>query len=1240
MVRVREKFLQQITLLAKDGYGIVDASMARIVNAADPIDPQDLATKDYVDSSDAFTVDSVNDLRSLTGSGRSSTQVKYHTTDGDDGGGIFDRYPVGSYVDNDGTYIVAGTNVWIRRDSEIGSVKTEWWGTGKADDTAAFIRALAYSVGTTYAAWIAGNGDTTWAPSHITRPVVYTNTVTLTSEIVIRYRGVQIQGPCQYGDGFVPDNNQLLIKHDGYGFRIDTGATVSPSFTPSLSLRGVNLYRHASNRTICLDGIYIDGVNWFRGLAIEDSNVFGHRSGIGLAAAYAASITIASGLCINRSGLTNNREYGIDTGTVVQWDLSDIRDSGLNHNTLGPMRMVIAGGSIDRIDIEGGGGGGYIVGRGAKLGSFYVEQTGPLTVPAITVQAVNSILTPNTTADGRPASYQLKYSENCTITDRLPIRLHGCTQCDAQSGWSPTDLSTDLHFMASHCPERAQYLKKELNINGSLAATTYKDDSKHTTFRFFNGIELPACEVGTLGTPLNAQNFTIPYTITSGHTYMIAYCVQYPETQTNYYSHVSYIGIGSDDTGQINNIPNGGCYQHVFIFTAASSASSISAYIWPYSTGTSDDGYGAAISPFYITELPTGITTVDQLHVPTLIKGTSAIGQIHLLDRSGTNDVSDQLQAALNELGKWETLKLPHGTYRITKPLLMPNKPNGGYTILGDGGMDQSSIGTTTILADFYVPSGLTATITGTTPHNPAKDSRAVVVTMTGLTNLTNVEPGDTLWISNATLERNNGSFTLMSVYPDDGYVTYFGYNHFVHVTSAEWRPTEIGETNNGSLHWEIRKPMIRLYTRDVSFENLKLDGGNTAGAIVDSSITGANGTPTTAIVNTANKFIRCFITRGIQGIKVGDFSGYATGGCTDIEWVNNCDLHVIRECMIHNLSHSCFFVPNATSNSMQHAFYETSLQYAQMGICFRRASFHGHGVNFTGNTGADVYLEFIAEPCSLRGGGSEISPRFLVLGVAGYMAGSDGAYPFIVDGFRCGPSNLPADNCYIQTSQIGGLSLRNCNFSFTPGDFTIGAYGYTTQDNERQISMTIEGCIFPCATPDTIVTAMTGVNGLFPVWYYSMGNTVMQDPTNTARQCPNGIIAAYGNPASNPQAPMQQILQLVTPSYGITTLVNGANNNLTNPYRTSVTAKGPTAAVILNGIAAGEDGQRLKLRLKYNYQTTISHLSGSATGKPIMTPLAADIVLPAPGASPAYNMIELEYVATENGGTGAWVLQ
>lgn len=72
MVRVSEKFLQQITLLAKDSASTVSAFLARITNVSDPIDPQDAATKNYVDDA----------VSSITGSSGISVQDEGVEVDG------------------------------------------------------------------------------------------------------------------------------------------------------------------------------------------------------------------------------------------------------------------------------------------------------------------------------------------------------------------------------------------------------------------------------------------------------------------------------------------------------------------------------------------------------------------------------------------------------------------------------------------------------------------------------------------------------------------------------------------------------------------------------------------------------------------------------------------------------------------------------------------------------------------------------------------------------------------------------------------------------------------------------------------------------------------------------------------------------------------------------------------------------------------------------------------------------
>jgi len=61
MVRVSEKFLQQITVLAKDGAPVIDGYGARYTEADDPVNTQDLVTKGYVDG----YIDSILDDFSL-----------------------------------------------------------------------------------------------------------------------------------------------------------------------------------------------------------------------------------------------------------------------------------------------------------------------------------------------------------------------------------------------------------------------------------------------------------------------------------------------------------------------------------------------------------------------------------------------------------------------------------------------------------------------------------------------------------------------------------------------------------------------------------------------------------------------------------------------------------------------------------------------------------------------------------------------------------------------------------------------------------------------------------------------------------------------------------------------------------------------------------------------------------------------------------------------------------------------
>lgn len=80
--------------------------------------------------------------------GVSHVHIESHTAFGDGGGGVFDVYPIGDYVDDDGRYLVAGTSALIRRCSQRVIDLSEYGvnpnNAGNVDYHAAFNSAKAY----------------------------------------------------------------------------------------------------------------------------------------------------------------------------------------------------------------------------------------------------------------------------------------------------------------------------------------------------------------------------------------------------------------------------------------------------------------------------------------------------------------------------------------------------------------------------------------------------------------------------------------------------------------------------------------------------------------------------------------------------------------------------------------------------------------------------------------------------------------------------------------------------------------------------------------------------------------------------------------------------------------------------------------------------------------------------------------------------------------------------------------
>ncbi len=1388
MVRVSERFLQQITLLAKDGYGTVDASMARIINAADPIDSNDLATKDYVDSLDAFTVNSINDLRSLTGSNHSFTQIKYHTTNSDGGGGIFDRYPVGSYVDNDGTIIVAGPNAWIRRGFEVGPVRAEWWG-------------------------ILDDGVTNWSTA-IQRAIVQTpaNGTLLLPHGTYIVRGLVVDHPVN----ILGENTQL--KLDGYVIGTDPIMLVTSS---NVSLEGILFNGDRYNQTgshgdhillhrqhaaistgdVACNDTYISKCvfeNHYNAAVchigdrlkvtectFRDTNtaplITGYHSIDN--SVYNDGVLISSCLFIRtgyRTGPSDTREFGNNlpatTGDAIL--LRAANAIVVNNTILETDRCSI---KIElprnNITIQGNTHSNTYAGD-STFSAIGVQGVAPDFTPSEinlnNILIANEIVKRPTGLFGATLCHLFGVSiRNCEANILSGTNLNGIIALDTASHVSisncnltstiaiPGLKSDSVALARSDYYVTSNYIKvaglfgvyvggnlSKFRLRGntilSSANGIYGDDGYFDDF-IISDNEMMDVRFVT-GSASTRTNFLIERNLFSSYvesSFASVVCREnLTKTTASGRSLISILSTGvgayytTGESGELAILPVNDTTPSVKGRTTFTTANTNPTLITNFDDGVVgkpitiifQDSNTTLVngSNIHLTgganfvssnlatitlalvyavgwvelsrDQKTLVTTIADLRAltfnPKLVQvtryaaaGTEAgggqfeyiSGDSTTLDDGGiwfvnavggryrrsnstsgrvyaawygifgdnTTDQTTAINTLLNSRNPGDVVIFEKGRHRITGTIDIGVR---GITIIGQGVLDPNPyIDSGTIFSGtFNLVSGTTATIDSVINNPP--DIDASIVTLSGLTGLGSVLPGDTIHVSNAALERNDGYFTIMSVYPGDGYVTYLSYNQFVHTVDYQWKPTPTGETNNGSLHWEIRKSMFRIHN-ETSFENVFFNGANTVGTLVDSGYKGTNGTPGVGPYDgcTGNRFKRVKFRSAYQGLKIGDFSTYASGGCNQVTWANSCDLHYLDDVTFTDCNHSGFCIPNSSGTSVLHNLDYVSITECGIGIAIRKGSFKAKDLNFAANINVDILIQGVSNTSIIQGGHSEGSPRFLIVGAYGYFASTGTVIPLLIESYRADQNvALPADNCYIQSGALGGLIFKSCNFESTLGsaNWTIGVQGRATNGTNDQhakaIWLTFEGCTFPIADRTKIVTAMAGSVGLNPSWYYSLGSCTIAPGSYLPIRIIDGVHASYNSPTTPSLSPSTQFLQINIPSLSTSSLlVDGYNDAVTNPYRTSVTVTGPTDDVILNGITAGEPGQSLTLRLKYNQLTEVSHLSTSASaGRRIITQDTNTLALPAPGASPAYNLLTLEYDTSEDSGNGAWVVK
>lgn len=589
-------------------------------------------------NTDVLTVNTFADLRTLTTGAYAVVEIKGHTVAGL-GSGTFDRYPAGGYVDDNGTVAVAGVFAYVRRNRfDVDAIPSTWFGaledwnnsteTG-TDDTAAVFAALDFANGLLPGAIYPGTeGDHNFGDTgRLQKPIMVTGPTRLTAPIPLRYRGIQIIGPTRNSVRVPGSSPALITDHNGHGIILDTGTDPLTLNAPSLAIDGVDIVRPVSKYVTGLDGIYLDGINWFYGLRISNAHIRGHRDGLGVSAAYIASAVFASGLVISDTAfITNNRNLGINL--PIFWDLSDLRAFSCMGNAVAGFDIGLRGGVFESVDTEGQPYAGTFKGRGCRIGGFYAEVNTPESAYLVKVRISTGITcTPCMNATvARYHNYLFTNSLNCISLDNLPVRSTASHGIQSAAGWYPLKASTDPSFHATHTVERSTYLQS-LTALPVLSSSVWYYAPYYTTTMTVLGRRLPGRPIGTGGSPAYRVSTGINGPFTAGHVYLIAFTVGYTADQVNNTDQILlfYAGSGSADfawqSPGLREIKAGMTRQHVLMFCPSVTTASVTIWTYPYGTGAGDTGASAIQSEFYVAELDTGLPALPQFEVSALLLG-------------------------------------------------------------------------------------------------------------------------------------------------------------------------------------------------------------------------------------------------------------------------------------------------------------------------------------------------------------------------------------------------------------------------------------------------------------------------------------------------------------------------------------------------------------------------------------------------------------------------------------------
>jgi hypothetical protein len=555
----------------------------------------------------------------------------------------------------------------------------------------------------------------------------------------------------------------------------------------------------------------------------------------------------------------------------------------------------------------------------------------------------------------------------------------------------------------------------------------------------------------------------------------------------------------------------------------------------------------------------------------------------------GVTDDTTAIQTAINTAAIGNTIVFPYtgNNYLVTQPLLISSDSGVSGIILKSDGAASDSNGTAQVTIAYAGAGPITGSAATFASVTNDQYGLATIVTLTGMTSTAGVSVGDTITLSNAANAQMNISATITTVVGP----TSVKYNGTALVRGTTYLPNST-DANNGSIHYSVSRPMVKIYSRGNRLENLTLLAAAGIGPIVDST------KPIAAVVNTHNEFINMNFNGGIFGVKIADYGPNATQP-------NNTDNHHFERCYFNQQTDTAFIVPNLTGQSKQHVLEHCVLFSTQpntYSIRISKGSVKTYATYFQAQDTC-VLIFIPIDSYLFRDTDVENSPRLLVTGTGSTGGAGNTTAPIVFDGLRYDfpPSQLPADGLITQHMQGTGLVVKNAEIGGGATGFANCTFGIASPIF-RQIAAIFENVVLP-NNVDKVVTPIgaSSVN-------FRCSAVSNFDGTGVFRNHRNGedcaIVSGVG--AALPSSPVS------TASPSVQLSLTNNNAGYPNQYHTAVELIGGGASAQINGFTAGDLDQIMVLTNLTGSNVTLTNEDvgqGTAANR-IHSPTGANVVM------------------------------